>query len=113
MRFNTRKYARTRDGTHQLPVTNLFLQTRDSYVHGLRYLPLAIRNDMKQILKTGRLSAHQTAITLTETYNCLFSSSARGSCPSYEFLHEVRNLSDEAILGSCTRTNEKYDALIK
>lgn len=102
-------YARSRDGSYALPLTDIVLQLRDSYVHGLRYLPVALRRDLTALLKTRNASFENVRMTVKQTRECLLPSRRGGGCPSYDFLTRVRGKTDEDILRSCTRSNVGYD----
>lgn len=106
MRANVRKYTRQRD---TLGISEFVLQMRDSYVHAVRYLPLALRKDMKEALTTGRPTIHRTAITLKQAFVCLAPHLTDGECPSYTFLTVVRGKTDKDILKSCLLSNKGYD----
>lgn len=109
IRSEARRYARSRDGSYRGYLTDIVLQLRDGYVHGLRYLPLAAQKDMRASLALQKPTLYYTALTLKETLSCVAPSLSGGRCPSYLFLREMKNKSDLDILGSCTRANRAYD----
>jgi hypothetical protein len=111
MRSEARRYARSRDGSYRGHVTDAVLQLRDSYIHGLRFLPTAVRKDLGASLTLQRPTLYHVALVVKETISCLAPALSSGKCPSYVFLREVRGKTDAEILGSCTKTNRAYDAI--
>lgn len=107
MRANARKYTRTRDS---LGISEFALQVRDSYMHALRFLPLAVCQDVKYAVRTGVPSLKRTGMTLKQTYYCFAPELSGGECPTYTFLREVRGRSDGEILQSCVVSNRQYDS---
>lgn len=109
LRSAARRYARSRDSSSL--IANLFLQARDAYVHGLRYLPLAVIHDVQDTLNSGVVSLSRVALTVRGILSCLVPSLGEGECPSFDFLTVVRKKTTEQILSSCTKSNEKYDTV--
>lgn len=109
VRFEARRYARSRDGSLGGHITDIALQLRDSYVHGIKHLPLAVRKDVADSLALEKPSLVHTAIVLRQAYNCLAPTLSGGECPSYAFLRVIREKSDADILGSCTMSNKGFD----
>ncbi|KPA84917.1 hypothetical protein ABB37_01369 [Leptomonas pyrrhocoris] len=110
MRSEARRYARSRDGSYRGHLTDAVLQLRDSYVHGLRYLPIAMDKDIRDSLSLQRPTLYHVGLVVKQIFSCLAPALSSGNCPSYTFLREVRGKSDDEILGSCTTTNTAYDA---
>lgn len=111
MRSEARRYARSRDGSYKGHLTDAALQLRDSYVHGLRYLPIAVQKDIHDTFTLQKPTLYHVALVLKETFSCLAPALSSGKCPSYTFLREIRDKTDDEILGSCTKTNQAYDKL--
>ncbi|KAG5495613.1 hypothetical protein GH5_03278 [Leishmania sp. Ghana 2012 LV757] len=109
MRFQARRYARSRDGTYQGPLTEMALQLRDGYVHGVKYLPTALRKDLSDSLAIQKPILLHTAMVVRQTYYCLAPTLSRGECPSYAFLRVVRGKGDTDILDSCMRSNKGFN----
>ncbi|RNF10979.1 hypothetical protein TraAM80_01245 [Trypanosoma rangeli] len=108
LRWRARLYARSRDGTYPIPVlTDWFLQLRDSYVHGLRYLPKNFFQDVGNAL-TGDFSFRRSILVIRQIRECLFPSVDSTGCPSYQFLRHVRGKNDDDVLASCTEGNPWY-----
>lgn len=109
MRSEARRYARSRDGSYGGHLTDAVLQLRDSYVHGLRYLPLAVKKDIQDSFTLQRPTLYHVALVVKETFSCLAPALSSGRCPSYAFLREVRGKTDDEILGSCIKANSAYN----
>lgn len=112
MRAKARKYTRSRNDSPLGLALDLLLQLRDGYVHGLRYLPLALRKDIRVSIESRALSLRYCGAVLKQAYNCVAPYLSSGQCPSYNFLREIRGKSDAAILESCTRSNEAYNIVV-
>lgn len=110
MRSNARKIARSYNPSLRHHIISLFLQVRDSYIYGLRYLPISFLNDIIFFFRNKSYYFPKTTLTLEQTRNCLFPSQSR-SCPSYSFLVNVRGKSDAEILHSCTKTSRTFDKI--
>ncbi|KAK7202010.1 hypothetical protein NESM_000269100 [Novymonas esmeraldas] len=111
IRWQARRYARSRDGTYAGPWTEIVLQLRDSYVHGIRHLPMALRQDVSDSMALQRPTLYRTAVVVKQAYFCLAPTLSGGECPSYAFLRIVRGKADADIIESCTRSNKSYNDL--
>ncbi|RNF00012.1 uncharacterized protein Tco025E_08900 [Trypanosoma conorhini] len=108
LRWRARLYARSRDGTYTIPIlTDWFLQLRDSYVHGLRYLPKSFLQDLTTAL-AGDFSFRRSGLVIRQIRECIFPSVDSMGCPSYQFLRQIKGKSDEDVLASCTESNLWY-----
>ncbi|KAG5470708.1 hypothetical protein LSCM1_01954 [Leishmania martiniquensis] len=111
MRSQARRYARSRDGTYLAPLTEIALQLRDGYVHGIKYLPTALRKDLSDSLELQKPTLFHTAMVVRQIYYCLAPALSQGECPSYAFLRVVRGKGDTDILESCTRSNKGFNEM--
>ncbi|KAG5496361.1 hypothetical protein JKF63_02663 [Porcisia hertigi] len=109
MRSQVRRYARSLDGTYSGPLTEIVLQLRDSFVHGIKHLPLALRKDVSESLALQRPFFFHTAIVVRQSFYCLAPTLSGGECPSYTFLRVIRGKGDTEILESCTRSNKGFN----
>ncbi|AIO01200.1 hypothetical protein LPMP_323150 [Leishmania panamensis] len=111
IRSQVRQYARSRDGTYKGPWTEIVLQLRDGYVHGIKYLPIALRKDVSDSLALQKPTLLNTATVLRQAYYCLAPTLSGGECPSYTFLRVIRGKGDTAILESCLRSNKGFNGI--
>lgn len=108
MRAHARRIARSHNPSLRHQVVSLFLQIRDSYTYGLRYLPHSLLTDSKNLVRKKSFFFSKTFLTLQQFRNCLVPLQNR-TCPSYHFLAIVGDKSDIEILKSCTKTNRVFD----
>ncbi|CCW67763.1 unnamed protein product [Phytomonas sp. Hart1] len=106
LRSNAKMYARSRD---KILIANILLQVRDSFVHGISYLPSSFWKDFQVFFTTGNYSFRKTILTFAETTSCLLPYFTNQTCPSYRFMKEVLNKGDNKILSSCTKTNDFFN----
>ncbi|CAC9527281.1 conserved hypothetical protein [Leishmania infantum JPCM5] len=111
IRSQARQYARSRDGTYKGPLLEIALQLRDGYVHGVKYLHVALQKDLSYSLALQRPTLLHTAMVVRQTYYCLAPTLSGGECPSYAFLRVIRDKSDTEILESCVRSNKGFNGV--
>lgn len=110
MRSQARKIARLHNPSLRHRIISLVLQIRDSYVYGLRFLPISLSSDIKNLIENQPSFFQKTIQTLKQFRNCLIPVQNR-TCPSYHFLTTVRNKSDIEILNSCTKSSDVFDKI--
>lgn len=71
MRSRARLYSRSRDGTYKIPIVTAVLQLRDSYIHGLRYLPRALWKDVIRSIASVAPTLEHTRLVLRGSIDCL------------------------------------------
>ncbi|GET91643.1 hypothetical protein, conserved [Leishmania tarentolae] len=109
IRSQARQYARSRDGTYKGPLTEIVLQLRDGYVHGVKYLYRALQKDVSYSLALQRPTLLHTAMVVRQAYYCLAPTLSERECPSYAFLRVIRDKTDTDILESCVRSNRGFN----
>eukprot|EP00796_Vickermania_ingenoplastis_P002113 gene2113-1289_t len=109
LRSQSRKIGRDHVQSWWSPILSFFLQIRDSYEYGLKYLFSSITSDIQQIYSDHHLVFPKTFLTIKQFRDCLFFYENR-TCPSYNFLVEIRGKSDSDLLKSCTRSNAAVDS---
>ena len=125
-RWSIRIYSRERARSGTL--SNVLLAVRDVFVHGLRYVPVALWSDIKASLSGAQISSEgvqddpllqgeegiqgKTMISLRSAWNC-WRQEPSHVCPSVPLQRLLQEKSWMSMLSSCTKANVYYNELAR